>query len=72
MREIAACSRNRAGGAARPWLHADQGGEKMSLLATDKAGIEWEKNHNHSDFDRLYYFVEREEEPCPWSIGFGP
>ena len=48
--------------AARPWLHADQGGEKMSLLATDKKGILWEKTHNHSDFDKLYYFVAPERQ----------
>ena len=48
--------------AARPWLHADQGGENMSLEATDKNGIEWEKEHNHSDFDRLFYFVAPERQ----------
>jgi hypothetical protein len=46
----------------RPWVHADSGGSGMSLKATTQQGIEREKAHNHSDFDRLFYFVARERQ----------
>jgi hypothetical protein len=47
----------------RPWIHADQGGkEKMELLATTGDGVLWEKAHNNSDFDKLFYFVACERQ----------
>lgn len=52
--------------AARPWLHADGGGEKMNLLATDKNGLEAELKKNDSDLDKLFYFVAPERQfPTP-------
>lgn len=48
--------------AARPWIHADEGGKNMELKATDKKGIEWERHHNNSDFDKLFYFVAPERQ----------
>jgi len=48
--------------ADRQWLHADEGGDKMTLKATDEAGIKSELGHNESDFDKLFYFVAPERQ----------